>query len=56
MSKPNTVSKFKIFRLAIMSRKINAMKWLKYKFGWPKKIPNFRDETIKIVDGKKKAR
>ena len=43
--------------MGIASRKIVLMKKMKYRFGWPKEIPNFRDEMIRIGDGKqKKAR
>jgi len=56
MTKPNKPwnTKWKLFRMGIASRKIDLMKKMKFRFGWPKEVPNFREEMIRIGDGKQK--
>ncbi|MCL2758446.1 MAG: hypothetical protein FWE64_03945 [Alphaproteobacteria bacterium] len=50
-------TKWKTLRLKFATRKIDFLKKIKLKFGlhWLQ-VPNFREEHIRIIDGKKAAR
>jgi hypothetical protein len=42
--------------MGLASRRIDFLKKVKFYFGFPKNIPNFRDEMIRVFDGKKASK